>query len=82
MQCLFHKENDLVDLCAIIAVPLASEVLPDTLAGKLWKTWPRKNGFKQFPKPGQLTWEDSAYGAHMASKVIACLPWGGSFVSC
>lgn len=35
----------------IIAVPLASEVLPDILSGKLWKTWPRKNGFKQFSVP-------------------------------
>lgn len=33
----------------ITAVPLASEVLPDILAVKLWKTWPRKNDFKQFP---------------------------------
>lgn len=70
-------------MSAIIAVPLASEVLPDILAGKLWKTWPRKNSFKPFPVPPSVPQtRDSAYGAHMASKVISCLPWGGSFVSC
>ena len=35
----------------ITAVPFASEVLSDTLARKLWKTWPRKNGFGLFPVP-------------------------------
>lgn len=47
----------------ITAVPFASELLSNTLAGKLWKTWPRKMALGssrfllQFPKPGQLTWE-------------------------
>lgn len=42
--------------------PFASEVFSDTLAEKLWETWPRKMALGssqfllQFPKPEQLTW--------------------------
>lgn len=38
-------------MSVIITVPLASEMLPDILAGKLGKPGPEEKGFEQFPVP-------------------------------